>query len=58
MTKKDYILIASVLKQYNESYIKGWDFNIFEAFADILAKDNNKFDKIKFYKACGIEKIV
>ena len=55
MTKKDYIAIASVLKQYNESYTKGWDFNIFEAFADILAKDNNKFDKNKFYKACGLE---
>lgn len=55
MTKKDYILIASVLKDFHKSEQMGWGFDIDNAFADILASKNPRFDKEKFLKACGVE---
>lgn len=57
MTKKDYILIASVLKNKYET-VKNWN-NIdcqslslayIEDFAKMLKVNNKRFDKVKFYK--------
>lgn len=59
MSKKDYILIAKVLKG------EKWKFNSFaynpwgdyvEAFAKSLKEENPKFDVDKFYKACDYKK--
>lgn len=50
MTRKDYGLIAEVLLQADIS----WDATqiISEEFAARLEKDNPKFNKEKFIKAC------
>ena len=52
MTKKDFILIASIMrKQKNDSeeWLKGC-----EQACDDLQKTNPRFDKEKFLRACGI----
>lgn len=59
MTKKDYELIAGVLKRYNDAN----NGNMFEDilhdvsydFATALQEENPKFDSNKFLEACGIK---
>lgn len=60
MTKKDYELIAETL-QSCQPYIelktttKKWTKHIAEQLAIELKKDNLRFDRTKFLKACGIQ---
>jgi len=51
MTQKDYIDIARVLREE----IPGGSTRIIACvkFADMLGKDNPRFDRNKFYSACG-----
>lgn len=57
MTKKDFQLIADILREYNESadsFGKKLQIqSIIGKFADILAANNPRFDVIKFKHACG-----
>jgi len=60
MTKKDYIAIASLIKKHVEAnYILGKKVIVTSHFIDDLGnlfiKDNNKFNKSRFTKACGAE---
>ena len=61
MTRKDYIKFAkfwkdhkeiSVLSQ-NDQWAKAVEAS-FKDFADLLADDNPRFDRQKFFKACGL----
>lgn len=58
MTKKDYELIAGVIRSHNYGgvweYIRDIDI-VAESFATTLALHNPKFDRNKFLQACGIE---
>lgn len=53
MTKKDYILIASIIKQ-NKVYFANDNFYYLfcRAFGIMLEDTNPKFDPIKFLEAC------
>jgi len=51
MTKKDYVLLASVIKR-NQGY-KVVD-RIALDIADALQADNKRFNRVVFLKACGI----
>lgn len=69
MSKKDYILIAGVMKdfhsrlerrdissEWNESFIDGnrnAHGKISEMLAETLALENTRFDKKRFLQACG-----
>jgi len=67
MTRKDYILIADVLKQSlidiqsinlsstHEGLIKEAFKAIVIKFSIALNNDNPRFDLVKFEKACGID---
>jgi len=63
MTKKDYILIAKVIKKHFESYPEYYtegnaNFHLSElvkSLAEELKMENNRFDYVKFLSACGIE---
>ena len=55
MHKKDFELIASILKTYNESVKNGWAYEMENAFTDMLAEKYPKFQKDKFLRACGVE---
>ena len=52
MTKKDYELIARVIKEINTRKAKGQ--RIVELFGLELEKENPRFDYKKFYLACEI----
>ena len=60
MTKKDYELIARVIKQYLDNGdndqldgIGGAD-KLVRMLTEALQKENTRFDKQKFLKACGL----
>ena len=59
MTKKDYILIAKVIKHHkqgvNSEQAKRMRESIAKELADELKNENNRFDYVKFLSACGIE---
>ena len=64
MTKKDYILIAEILKLYNASML-AIDYKITGhallremtmKFAESLAETNPRFDKGRFLEACGVKR--
>lgn len=63
MTKKDYELIARIFaKNMGEKATEGRTLpvkTVVEAtarqFADVLSRENTRFDKDKFLKACGIQ---
>lgn len=64
MSKKDYILLAGVLSQYNKA-MQAIDYKItgntfmFEltiTMARALKEQNSRFDIEKFLKACNITK--
>lgn len=57
MTKKDYVLIAEVLKRMAED--KAYCFDNYEdvkkiagRFCNVLKKENPKFDENRFIQAC------
>lgn len=61
MTKKDYIIIASVLKKYTQAMAKT-DYKvtgyvlvdeIIVSLAEELKRDNFRFNDEKFLTACG-----
>ena len=52
MTKKDYIAIARVIEDINSRKATG--YRIAEIFADMLYRDNDRFDRDRFLLACGV----
>ena len=56
MTKKDYELIAEVLREYIYMEEKcddgGWAREIALDLADVFASENERFDYNKFMEAC------
>lgn len=66
MTRKDYVLIAAALNTakneealaHAPSYNNGWADGVDAAagvLADALSKDNPRFDRARFLKACGVQ---
>ena len=58
MTKKDFELIASVIKRTGDLYGTGGDRSLFlgiiaEELADELAKTNDRFNAELFLEKCG-----
>ena len=59
MTRKDYVKIAEVLRkrlEVTESVLQ-W-VRTCVSFADMLRQDNERFDEIKFYEACGFQEAI
>jgi hypothetical protein len=59
MTRKDYVKIAEVLRKSSEDAhsVSGW-VGVCVSFADMLRQDNDRFDEIKFYEACGFQEAI
>lgn len=62
MTRKDYIVLAAAIKKSGDI----WDAeNIYQShrtdiaseIADTLARDNSRFDNVRFLAACGVESV-
>jgi len=54
MTKKDYELIADVIKNLDEVIDETAFAVLVVRLAGALAGDNPRFDGVKFAKACGV----
>jgi hypothetical protein len=52
MTKKDFVLIAQILREVRDERYNP-DQTI-KAFASYLAESNDRFDSARFVKACGV----
>lgn len=66
MTRKDYVLIAATLKPHMQlCYEVDREFGTSDssrqmssavsALSDALARDNARFDRSRFLKACGVQ---
>ena len=55
MTRKDYKLIAEILRDSLDAIIDDLALEALASnFADELAKDNPRFNRERFLKACGV----
>lgn len=60
MTRKDYELIAKVLKDLNDDFNNGGADEVSlalvaEELATALALDNPRFNRARFVSACGVK---
>lgn len=55
MSRKDYELIAGVISNSQGLTRGGIMDTLAERFADELAKENPRFDRAKFLKACKVQ---
>ena len=53
MTRKDYIATAEILKYASNKTHPAVFSKIVNDFAEMFAKDNDRFDVTKFYDASG-----
>lgn len=57
MTRKDYIQVSNILKAFsNEIYPEVFE-DLVNEFAEFFQADNDRFDKARFEKACGVDEI-
>ena len=57
MTRKDYIKTANILAGFVEEIDPATFEDIVEEFAQYFESDNERFDKARFEKACGIDEM-
>ena len=62
MTKKHYEAIAAILEKYRNAPLYEADYSDYRTaehiaaeLADYFATDNPRFDRARFWQACGIE---
>lgn len=57
MTKKDYIVIARIIADMpsHAPTLRAQKASTAASFADALAADNPRFDRVRFLAACGVE---
>ena len=56
MTRKDYVAIAEAIAKadrYDDGEMIAAD--IIERIADCMIRDNPRFDRARFLKACGVQ---
>jgi hypothetical protein len=54
MTRKDYVAVSNILKDYQE-VIDAYEYlDLCRDFAKYMARDNDRFDAIRFLEACGV----
>ena len=57
MTRKDYIETANILKGFADEIHPQVFEDLVEEFAQYFLSDNDRFDKAKFEKACGVDEL-
>ena len=57
MTRKEYIKVSNILKSFNEEIHPQVFEDLVEEFAQYFGSDNERFDKARFEKACGIDEL-
>ena len=51
MTRKDYIAVAAILRDYVPYHLRA---NVAHGFVVIFSRDNPRFDAMRFMGACGL----
>jgi len=54
MTRKDYVIIADVIKNLDECIDSDGLEALADNMADALESDNPRFDRARFLVACGV----
>jgi hypothetical protein len=57
MTRKDYIAVSNILKEYRDVMDSVDYLDLVEDFAEYMLKDNDRFDSVRFSEACGIPEV-
>jgi hypothetical protein len=57
MTRKDYVSVSSILKEYRQSMYAEDYLDLCTDFGKYMAQDNERFDAVRFLEACGIPKV-
>ena len=57
MTRKDYVKTAEILKGFSDEIHPNVFEDLVEEFAQFFMSDNDRFDKARFEKACGIDEM-
>ena len=57
MTRKDYIEVSNILSGFSGEIHPQVFEDLVEEFAQFFLADNERFDKAKFEKACGVDEI-
>ena len=57
MTRKDYIEVSNILAGFSGEIHPQVFEDLVEEFAQYLQADNERFDKAKFEKACGVDEL-
>lgn len=63
MTRKDYVALAKAIndtgshQSVDETYREGWQgatSSVAHRIANVLGADNARFDRARFFEACGL----
>ena len=54
MTRKDYVAVSSILKEYRQSMYAEDYLDLCTDFGKYMAQDNERFDAVRFLEACNI----
>jgi hypothetical protein len=57
MTRKDYVAVSSILKEYKEVIPSEEYLELVWDFASYMKMDNERFDNSRFLEACNIPKV-
>lgn len=57
MTRKDYVKTAEILKGFSDEIHPQVFEDLVEEFAQFFMSDNDRFDKARFEKACGVDEL-
>jgi hypothetical protein len=57
MTRKHYEAIAEIIRRHKEDYEMDNQTlqSVMESMATVFNASNDRFDSVKFYKACGYD---
>lgn len=57
MTRKDYVAVSSILKEYEDAMTPSDYLELVWDFASYMKMDNERFDNSRFLDACNIPKV-
>jgi len=57
MTRKEYIKVSNILKSFSDEIHPQVFEDLVEEFAQYFGSDNERFDKARFEKACGVDEL-
>jgi hypothetical protein len=57
MTRKDYIAVSTILKEYEGAMTPSDYLELVWDFASYMKLDNDRFDNSRFLEACNIPKV-